>query len=247
MVGRRKDSEAEVRYRQMVGRRIDEVRKLRGISMEEVGRKMNPPRTKSQIHRWIQGEQSIDHFTGRSLAKALMVSDIYLFSGHGTPKEVTNPSEVVSNEGIPVQVLRVDGGRSERQRFVPGGTRGSDKAFAVMDVSMMPAFAPGDEIVYRSDINPRHGDFVWVWDEDERIARLRQYAVIEKGKGFADTRAELRALDQSMPPEPLGDHHVVLGVAWRRIQEFAAARDREPEFDPRPLPDAFGRDRSESQ
>ncbi len=239
MARRKKDSDAEVRYRQAVGKRIAQVRKLRDFSLEEVGKRMNPTRTKSQILRWEQGEQSIDHYTGNSLARALRVSASYLFSGHGTPKEVTNPSEVESNEGIPVQVLCVDGGRSEKQRYVSGGTRASDKAFAVSDISMMPAFAPGEELIYRRDVNPRHGEFVWVWDVEEKTTRLRQYSVIQKGGGFSDTKAELRALDPGTPPEPLGRNHLILGVVWRRNQEFPSVRDREPEFEPKPLPPEF--------
>jgi Peptidase S24-like len=207
----------EMRQRKVVADRIERVRKSRDLT--------------------LKAKYRVDPQTLVQLAKALEVTVGYLAAGHGSARRTKNPFEVANDEGPQVMLLERELPSSlpnVRAGFTQVGmdARETDVSFPVMDADMAPELRPNDRLFIRRDITPRHGETVWVYSRSSETAVFRQYR--ESSSGGMKV-AELHALDRSIPPETVGEDHVIVGVVYLHSHSHPA-RARKPDKVVEPLP-----------
>ncbi len=231
--GSSRGGEMEERQRKLVGKRIVEVIKLRGFSYQDVSDRMGLGYRRATIQKWSEGERGLHLAALFDLCRALRVSLYYITSGQGSPEETSNIFGVASQEGVPVEVLSMPGEDRKEKIYVNGGRDGQDKANPVTDASMAPLSRPGDMTFFRRDITPRHGDVVWVWNEESGQLLLREWRRVRKG---GDMYPELHAFASEVAAEPVEDHHQVLGVVYKTVRTDDSVLKRPADFEPKLLP-----------
>lgn len=214
----RRDAQARETAKK-IGGRIAEVRKLKGYSQEELGRRLKPPREKQAVSLWERGEIDPQVLQLLDIARALQCSGHYLLSGLGSPDVVSTPLAVALLEGMPVgrADFQESDGRVVRGHFK---TTHDDRFAEIMDDSMQPEFRPGDISIFRMGLTPAPGDFVWA-----RIATgehlLRQWKQV-RDRNRPKVNFELVPLNSLWASEEGGADIEILGVHVELSRKYKA-------------------------
>lgn len=192
-----------------IGERIEQVRKLRELSQEQVGELMRPPKSRSAVWAWENGRSDVTFPQLVDLAVAMRCSVFYLAGGQGTPDVVMSPLQVAFTEGVPVPVVD---DVQEKPRTAPAyyPAKPGDLARPVRDSTMAPEFQVGDIVHYRPGKAPKPGKFVWAKNTLTGEVMLRKYRPVKDAKR-PGVSYELVPLSEDMVPEDGGEHIEMLG------------------------------------
>lgn len=206
--------------RAVVGARITEVRKLRGLTMDALGALFDPPWVKQQVYRLEKGDAGINYEFLVEIARALRVSYDYLLTGRGEPVVVISPLRVVQSKGYPVEIVseRRTAEAEKRYFHVPFETIPGDGAWEVMDESMEPEFREGDIVIFRK-LRPIPNKFVVARDNDTGAMMLRKYRVSRK-PGIPYTLMALNG-DAGLSING-GDHIEIMGLVIYKGRMYAS-------------------------
>jgi len=206
-----------------VGKRIAQVREERGVTLDALGKKLVPEKSKQALKKWESGDVHLTTGQLLEVSRALSVHPNFIMYGQGTTDVFISPLRVVMTASFPVQVIEHKGRETGIPRFVHVHEQPdpSSRGVEVIDDSMAPEFWIGDVTIF-AEKTPIPGSRVWALWKGDMVLRVYTVDPADQMKGRFN-RFTLLALKEGIPPIP-GDEAEILGVVVWNARDYGKAQ-----------------------